>query len=107
MSDPAPGPSSSPNSGYTQQSQQETNTNSPSKPRGENYVYVERSTAGFSSDAVAHSTAAKLKLESYYKVAVDAAIERNTRCVLQCVLSIICILDPNIESLDESNWNRS
>ncbi|KAJ7180669.1 AGC/NDR protein kinase [Mycena filopes] len=43
------------------------------------YVYFERSTAGFTSDAVARSTAAKLKLASYYKVAVDAAIARNAR----------------------------
>ena len=42
-------------------------------------VYFERSTEDFSSDAVARSTAAKLKLESYYKVAVDSAIERNAR----------------------------
>ncbi|KAJ7155355.1 AGC/NDR protein kinase [Mycena crocata] len=43
------------------------------------YVYFERTTAGFTSDAVARSTAAKLKLVSYYKVAVDAAIARNAR----------------------------
>ena len=43
------------------------------------YVYFDRSTSTFSSDAVARATAAKLKLESYYKVAVDAAIERNAR----------------------------
>ena len=42
-------------------------------------VYFERSTVEFSSDTVARSTAAKLKLESYYKVAVDSAIERNAR----------------------------
>lgn len=44
-------------------------------------VYFERSTNDFSNDAVARSTAAKLKLESFYKVAVDSAIERNARCV--------------------------
>ncbi|KAF9530422.1 kinase-like domain-containing protein [Crepidotus variabilis] len=49
------------------------------KSRPDDYVYFERSTADFSSDAVARSTAAKLKLESYYKVAVDSAIERNAR----------------------------
>lgn len=54
---------------------------SSSKPRGDDYVYFERDTSEFSTDAVARSTAAKLKLESYYKVAVDAAIERNARCV--------------------------
>ncbi len=42
-------------------------------------VFFERSTADFSSDSVARSTAAKLKLESYYKMAVDSAIERNAR----------------------------
>ncbi|KAJ7832931.1 kinase-like domain-containing protein [Mycena leptocephala] len=48
-------------------------------PLYSDYVYFERSTAGFTSDAVARSTAAKLKLASYYKVAVDAAIARNAR----------------------------
>lgn len=52
-----------------------------SKTRGEDYVYFERSTEGFSSDAVSRATAAKLKLESYYKLAVDVAIERNGRYV--------------------------
>lgn len=42
-------------------------------------VYFDRSTKGFSTDSVARATAAKLKLESYYKVAVDSAIERNAR----------------------------
>jgi protein-serine/threonine kinase len=53
-------------------------------------VYFARSTTEFTSDAVARSTAAKLKLESYYKIAVDAAIERNARCVakLSCHLSV-------------------
>lgn len=55
---------------------------SSSKPRGDDYVYFERTTTGFTSDAVARSTAAKLKLESYYKVAVDTAIERNARYVV-------------------------
>lgn len=49
------------------------------KQRPDDYVYFERSTAGFSSDTIAKSTAAKLKLVSYYKVAVDSAIERNAR----------------------------
>lgn len=52
-----------------------------SRTRGEDYVYFERSTQEFSSDAVSRATAAKLKLESYYKLAVDAAIERNGRRV--------------------------
>lgn len=52
------------------------------QPRADDYVYFERRPQDhFTSDAVARATAAKLKLESYYKVAVDAAIERNQRCV--------------------------
>ncbi|TFK61931.1 kinase-like protein [Pluteus cervinus] len=50
-----------------------------SSRRSDDYVYYERSTKEFSPDAVARATAAKLKLESYYKVAVDSAIERNAR----------------------------
>ncbi|KAH9049594.1 AGC/NDR protein kinase [Lactarius hengduanensis] len=50
-----------------------------SKPA--DYVYFDRTTAAFSDDAVPRAKAAQLKLEHYYKVAVDAAIERNTRRV--------------------------
>jgi len=53
----------------------------PPKERGADYVYFERTTAGFSDDAIPRAKAAQLKLEHYYKVAVDAAIERNTRRV--------------------------
>ncbi len=59
-------------------SSQSTSSNN-GKPA--DYVYFERTTAGFSDDAVPRSKAAQLKLEHYYKVAVEAAIERNTRCV--------------------------
>ena len=45
------------------------------------YVYFERTTAGFSEDALPRSKGAQLKLEHYYKVGVEAAIERNQRCV--------------------------
>ncbi|KAG6335633.1 hypothetical protein ID866_3449 [Astraeus odoratus] len=45
------------------------------------YVYFDRSPLGFSNDAVPRAKAAQLKLEHYYKVAVDSAIERNTRRV--------------------------
>jgi len=38
---------------------------------------------------VARSTAAKLKLESFYKVAVDSAIERNARCVALVCVSLV------------------
>lgn len=63
----------------SQQMSQVPTPGSTSKPKGEDYVYFKRETDGFSSDAVSRATAAKLKLESYYKVAVDAAIERNSR----------------------------
>ena len=45
------------------------------------YVYFDRTTSGFSDDAVPRAKAAQLKLEHFYKVAVDAAIERNNRSV--------------------------
>jgi hypothetical protein len=48
-----------------------------SKPA--DYVYFDRTTTDFSDDAAPRAKAAQLKLEHYYKVAVDAAIERNTR----------------------------
>ena len=65
-----------------QQSQSSSSVNSAqssSSNKGADYVYFERTTAGFSEDAVPRAKAAQLKLEHYYKVAVDAAIERNTR----------------------------
>ncbi|KAJ8472381.1 hypothetical protein ONZ45_g16672 [Pleurotus djamor] len=40
-----------------------------------------RSTEGFSDEAVPRAKAAQLKLENYYKLAVEAAVERNTRRV--------------------------
>ena len=43
------------------------------------YVYFDRTTAGFSEEAVPKAKAAQLKLEHFYKVAVDSAIERNQR----------------------------
>ncbi|KAG6884714.1 hypothetical protein C0993_008782 [Termitomyces sp. T159_Od127] len=44
-------------------------------------VYFNRSTAEFSDEAVPRAKSAQLKLEHYYKVAVDSAIERNARRV--------------------------
>ena len=67
-----------------QQSQSTSSVNSSqssSSNKPADYVYFERTTAGFSDDAVPRSKAAQLKLEHYYKVAVEAAIERNSRCV--------------------------
>ncbi|KAL1747240.1 kinase-like domain-containing protein [Schizophyllum fasciatum] len=50
------------------------------------YVYFDRSTSGFSGDAVPRAKAAQLKLEHFYKLAVDAAVERNQRCLQGDVL---------------------
>ncbi|CAK5263042.1 unnamed protein product [Mycena citricolor] len=44
------------------------------------YVYFDRSTAGFEA-VLPKAKGAQMKLEHYYKVAVDSAIERNTRRV--------------------------
>ncbi|KAJ7890776.1 kinase-like domain-containing protein [Mycena leptocephala] len=43
------------------------------------YVYFDRSTAGFSDEILPRAKGAQMKLEHYYKVAVDSAIERNQR----------------------------
>ena len=45
------------------------------------YVYFDRSTSTFSSDAVARATAAKMKLEAYYKNALETTIELNVQYV--------------------------
>ncbi|KAF9038430.1 AGC/NDR protein kinase [Panaeolus papilionaceus] len=74
MQQPPAGPSSPTTASHLSPDQ---SSNQPQRP--DDYVYFERSTDGFSSETVARSTAAKLKLESYYKVAVDTAIERNAR----------------------------
>ena len=75
---------------------------SSSKEKPADYVYFERTTAGFSDDAVPRAKAAQLKLEHFYKVAVDAAIERNTRCVL--IISIV--IHPSLQGLMEDTFIR-
>lgn len=51
-----------------------------SERRDADYVYFERTPATvFTKDAIARATAAKMKLELYYKTAVEAAVERNNR----------------------------
>jgi hypothetical protein len=62
-------------------SSQSTTSSSSGSGKPADYVTFERSTAGFSDDAVHRAKAAQLKLEHFYKVAVEAAIERNTRRV--------------------------
>lgn len=50
--------------------------------KGADYVYFDRQpTQHFSKDATARATGAKMKLELFYKVAVESAIERNNRWV--------------------------
>ncbi|KAF8892272.1 kinase-like domain-containing protein [Infundibulicybe gibba] len=76
-----------------------------SKSRPDDYVYFERSVADFTSDAVARATAAKLKLESYYKVAVDSAIERNARRIeLETRLSQI--LTPETKDREMKKYSK-
>lgn len=65
----------------SQSSSSVNNGQTSNSAKSPDYVYFDRTTAGFSDDAVPRAKAAQLKLEHYYKVAVDAAIERNTRCV--------------------------
>lgn len=81
MHQPSPGPSSPATSVPSPHSlgPLQIPENASQKSRPDDYVYFERSNAGFSSEAVARATAAKLKLVSYYKMAVDSAIERNAR----------------------------
>ncbi|TFK23286.1 AGC/NDR protein kinase [Coprinopsis marcescibilis] len=45
------------------------------------YVYFDRNPGCFSDEAQIRGKSAQLKLENYYKVAVDAAVERNSRRV--------------------------
>lgn len=76
---------SSQSSSSVASSQSQSSSSKDNKPA--DYVYFERTTAGFSDDAVPRSKAAQLKLEHYYKVAVEAAIERNQRYVYYTVAS--------------------
>lgn len=46
-------------------------------------VYFDRNLSGFSDEAMTRAKTAQMKMEHYYKVAVDSAIERNTRCALK------------------------
>ncbi|KAF8640000.1 hypothetical protein AX17_001246 [Amanita inopinata Kibby_2008] len=55
------------------------NGHTASKPP--DYVYFDRSLTGFSDEAPPRAKAAQMKLELYYKVAVDAAVDRNQRRV--------------------------
>ena len=66
----------------TQATGQQPPTSPVSQPdKGSDYVYFNRTTTGFSAEAVPKAKAAQLKLEHYYKVAVETAVERNARYV--------------------------
>ncbi|KIK68116.1 hypothetical protein GYMLUDRAFT_36945 [Collybiopsis luxurians FD-317 M1] len=75
----SPSVQSFPNSSSRQSLQSSQGNQSANKPA--DYVYFDRTTAGFSDQALPKAKGAQLKLEHYYKVVVDAAIERNTRRV--------------------------
>lgn len=62
----------------SQQSSNSINA-APAKDKPADYVYFDRTTAGFSDEAVPKAKGAQLKLEHFYKIAVDSAIERNQR----------------------------
>lgn len=58
-----------------------------SERRDPDYVFFERTPhTVFSKDGIARATAAKMKLELFYKTAVESAVERNTRCVYQLIV---------------------
>ncbi|KAK7470619.1 Serine/threonine-protein kinase [Stygiomarasmius scandens] len=58
-----------------------TPNNASQSAKPADYVRFERSTAGFSEEALPKAKGAQLKLENYYKVVVEAAVARNTRRV--------------------------
>lgn len=51
--------------------------------RGPDYVYFERKPAQFGQDIVQKATAAKMRLELYYKEAVQGVVDRKERCVMR------------------------
>ncbi|KAH9951573.1 AGC/NDR protein kinase [Amylocystis lapponica] len=80
-SNPNSQPSSRPSMQSSQSSSSVNSAHSNNANKPADYVYFERTIAGFSTDALPRSKAAQLKLEHFYKVAVEGAIERNTRRV--------------------------
>ncbi|KLO06908.1 AGC/NDR protein kinase [Schizopora paradoxa] len=75
----SPGPQQQQQFQQQQQQQQQQQSSNSAKPA--DYVYFDRTTAGFSEEAVPKAKGAQLKLEHFYKVAVESAIERNQRRV--------------------------
>lgn len=67
------------NQSSTASSSSSSSSANPQGDKGSDYVYFERSTAGMSKNTLDAATGAKLKLEHFYKVAVEQAIERSNR----------------------------
>jgi protein-serine/threonine kinase len=57
----------------------------PAEKKPADYVYYERRPDDLSSDARARATAAKVKLQSHYRLALETAIDLNVRCV--CIIA--------------------
>ncbi|KAJ7498896.1 kinase-like domain-containing protein [Mycena latifolia] len=84
MATPRNGPARSPSTSSFPSSSSRQPMQPPATPSGNkpaDYVYFDRSTTGFSDEILPRAKGAQMKLEHYYKVAVDSAIERNTRRV--------------------------
>ena len=58
----------------------------PAEKKPADYVYYERRPDDLTSDARARATAAKVKLQSHYRLALETAIDLNVRCVFQCTV---------------------
>jgi protein-serine/threonine kinase len=76
---PSGGPA--PMQGVQQSSSPTLGSNPGGAEKGADYVYFERSTQGMSKTTLDAATGAKLKLEHFYKIAVEQAIERSNRRV--------------------------
>jgi protein-serine/threonine kinase len=73
-------PYSSSRNGSRQAYKESAGSQKSNKPA--DYVYFDRTTTGFSDEAGPRAKGAQLKLEHYYKVVVDATVERNARLVV-------------------------
>lgn len=87
----------------TQQSSSSINNTAPARERPADYVYFDRTTAGFSDEAIPKAKAAQLKLEHFYKVAVDSAIERNQRYITLHSMCIHRVLNCHWEDVSNSS----
>jgi hypothetical protein len=87
-STPLPGASSTPTSFPIPVPVPQPQQPLPPQPAAEkpaDYVYYERRPDDLSSEARARATAAKVKLQSHYRFALETAIDLNIRCVRVCV----------------------